>query len=77
MRSASIITIFISMFIIGVLIKPLNEGVISIGMFMGLVTGTLSLVQLMSWELSYITKEIANNREYLKDFTKFSEFDVI
>jgi ATP-binding cassette subfamily B protein len=73
MKGASIITIFISLLITGVLISPLSTGVITIGMFIGLVTATFNLVQMMSWDLSYISKEIANNREYLKDLTTFSE----
>jgi len=73
MKSASIITIFISLLITGVLISPLSTGAITIGMFIGLVTAAFSLVQMMSWELSQIAREMANNREYIKDLTAFSE----
>ncbi|MHB1484230.1 MAG: ABC transporter ATP-binding protein [Saccharofermentanales bacterium] len=73
MKSASVITILISLLIIGVLISPLSTGNITIGMFIGLVTATFNLVQMMSWELSYVAKEMANNKEYLKDLSTFSE----
>jgi len=73
MKSASIITLLISILICGVLIPPLKTGAITAGMFMGLVTGTFNLVQMMSWNLSYITREMANNKEYLKDLTEFSK----
>ena len=73
MKGASLITLLISVLICGVLIFPLGTGAITAGMFMGLVTGTFGLVQMMSWNLSYITREIANNREYLKDLTEFSK----
>jgi ATP-binding cassette subfamily B protein len=72
MKGSSIITVFISLAIIGVLIPALGSGEISIGMFMGLVTATLNLVQMMSWQLSWITSQLANGREYLKDLSEFS-----
>lgn len=73
MKSASMVTIFVSLFIVGILIPALGNGKISIGMFMGLVTATFNLVQLMSWQLSWITSELANGREYLKDLSLFSK----
>ncbi|PNT90932.1 ABC transporter ATP-binding protein [Clostridium thermosuccinogenes] len=73
MKGASIITLLISVLICGVLISPLRTGAITAGMFMGLVTATYDLVQMMSWELSFLTREMANNREYLKDLTEFSK----
>lgn len=73
MKGASLITVVISILISGVLIFPLSSGAITVGMFMGLVTATFNLVQMMSWELSYVTSEIAKNREYLKDLSLFSE----
>lgn len=71
MKSASLLTIVISLTIIGVLLIPLSKNVITIGLFMGLVTATLDLVQMMSWRLSYVTNQIAKNTEYLKDLTTF------
>lgn len=72
-KGSSLITVVISIFIIGVLLIPLSKGVITPGMFMGLVTATLGLIQLMSWNLSWITSELAKNREYLKDLTAFMD----
>ncbi|MHC1695225.1 MAG: ABC transporter ATP-binding protein [Eubacteriales bacterium] len=72
MKGASLITICISLLITGVLTAPLGRGELSIGMFIGLVGATFSLVQMVSWELAYITSEIANNKEYLKDLSAFS-----
>ena len=76
MKSASLITVLISVMIAGVLIAPLGSGGISAGMFMGFVTAAFGLAQMMSWELTHITSELANNREYLRDlsaFTRLSE----
>ncbi|NLZ82632.1 MAG: ABC transporter ATP-binding protein, partial [Clostridiales bacterium] len=72
-KGSSLITALISIFIIGVLLIPLSNGVITLGMFMGLVTATLGLIQMMSWNLSWITSELAKNREYLKDLTAFMD----
>lgn len=73
MKSASLITVLISVLIAGVLIAPLSSGAITIGMFMGFVTAALGLAQMMSWELTHITSELANNREYLRDLSAFSK----
>jgi len=71
MKSSSIITIIISVLIAGVLISPLKSGHISLGLFMSLVSATFGLVYMMSWELMYVTSELANAREYMRDFTTF------
>lgn len=73
MKSASLITVLISLFIVAILLFPLNEGTLSIGMFMSLVTAAFNLIQMMSWQLSYVTRELANKREYVKDLSLFSQ----
>lgn len=72
MKGASLITLMISILITGILLSPLYSGLISTGMFMGIVTAVFELVQMMSWELTFITSELAENREYLKDLSAFS-----
>ena len=72
-KSASLTTILLSILIAGVLIAPLGSGEITIGMFMGFVTATFGLAQLISWDLAYITSELANNREYLRDLSLFAQ----
>ena len=71
MKGSSIITLFISLCIIGVLLFPLSNGIITIGMFIGLVNKTLELVHAMSWELTSVTSKLVRNREFLKDLTTF------
>ena len=51
MKGSSIITLCISLCIIGILLFPLSKGDITIGMFIGLVNKMLELVHAMSWEL--------------------------
>lgn len=72
MKGSSLITVVLSLLIIFVLLFPLKSGTITAGMFMGLVTSTLNLIQMMSWELSDTMNKIAKNVEYLKDLTAFA-----
>ncbi|MBU3128843.1 ABC transporter ATP-binding protein [Clostridium tagluense] len=72
MKAGGIITSFISIFIIIVLIKPVTSGLITIGMFIALVNAVTSLIQMLSWNLSFLVGELTKNIEYLKDLTNFS-----
>lgn len=72
MKTSSLITVILSLLIISVLLFPLQSGKITTGMFMGLVTSTLNLIQMMSWELSDTMSRIARNAEYLNDLTAFA-----
>lgn len=72
MKGSSLITVVLSLLIICVLLFPLKSGAVSVGMFMALVTSTLNLIQMMSWELSHTMSEIARNTEYLKDLSAFA-----
>lgn len=72
MKGASLITLLVSIGIAGILLVPLRAGMMGIGMFMAVVTASFELVQMMSWELTYITSELANSREYLRDLTAFA-----
>lgn len=76
MKGASLITVFISLFIVAILLFPLDKGTLSIGMFMSLVTAAFNLIQMMSWQLSYVTREIANKEEYMKDLSLFSKLSL-
>lgn len=71
LKASSIITIVISISIIGFLLLPLSQKSITIGMFMGLTSATLDLVQMMSWNLAIVVRQLAQNREYLNDLTDF------
>ena len=73
MRTASLSTVLVSVLVAGILIAPLGSGEISVGMFMSLVTATFGLAQMMAWELTHVTSELANSREYLRDLTAFSK----
>lgn len=72
MKLGSIITAVLSIFIAVVLLYPVSNSKLSVGMYMSLVTAAFSLVQQMSWEFAVVMKDFAKNKIYLKDFTKFS-----
>lgn len=71
MKMGSIVTSFISIFIIVVLINPVISGTITVGMFISLVNAIVSLVHMMSWQLSNLVTELTVNKEYLKDLSDF------
>lgn len=73
MKVSSIITVFISISVVAVLIFPLHQGIITIGFFMSLIMASFDLVQMMSWELSYMMSTLANYQQYLKELSLFSE----
>lgn len=75
MKSSSIITAIISMLTVLVLIYPVNDGRLSVGMFISIVNGVFRLITMMSWNITYYIKHLSSNIEYLKDFTKFSNLE--
>lgn len=73
MKGASLITVLISFLISLILLLPLGNGNITIGIYIGFITATLNMVQMVSFDLSYVTSEIANAREYFRDLSCFSK----
>lgn len=72
MNIGSIITSCISIFIIIVLIRPVISGIITIGMFISLVSSIISLVQMVFSELPWLVNQITKNIEFLKDLSNFA-----
>lgn len=71
MKSGSIITLLIIAVIVSVLLQSLNDGNITIGLFIAIVNAVFGLVQTMSWRLSETMREYSRLNEYLKDFNTF------
>ncbi|MEA4823880.1 MAG: ABC transporter ATP-binding protein [Clostridiaceae bacterium] len=71
-KGTGLITVGISVAIAFVLLFPLRSGELSPGTFIGLVTAVFSLVQSLSWGLPWAVSQLAKNRAYLDDLTKFS-----
>lgn len=72
MKSSSVLTAILSLIIMAVLLFPLSTAAITIGMFLGLVSATINLIQMMSWQLTNAMKSLAESKEYLKDLGTFS-----
>jgi ATP-binding cassette, subfamily B, bacterial len=77
MKAGSLITSLISILIIVVLLNPVLSGDITIGMFISLVNAVFGLIQMMSWQLTYLVDQLAKHIEYLKDITKFASLEEV
>jgi ATP-binding cassette subfamily B protein len=73
LKISSVITALISILMSIVLIKPVLDRALSIGMFISIVNGLFSLVQMMSWQLSQCVNALSKNREYLRDLSTFAK----
>lgn len=73
MKASGLLTVAISILIIGILVFPLQSGKLSLGIFTGLMMAAFNLVQMMSWQLSWLTRTLAQYQEYLKDLSLFSQ----
>ena len=71
MRISSLSTLVISAVVVAMLITLTANGRMSIGLFTGLSTTAFSLVNTVSWYLSYVARTFAEKQEYLKDLTAF------
>lgn len=70
-RARSILTTFVSITILIILLKPIEMGLLTIGLFISIANGVLELGQMMSWQFSYYISELAKNKEYMKDLFDF------
>lgn len=75
MKTGSLITALVSILIAGVLINPVKTGAITTGMFISLVNGVFSLVEMMAWELTYQVDQLTKDKEYLKDLTTLATLE--
>ena len=67
LKSGSIITTVLSIIIIFILLQPVIEGTISIGMYISLVSAVFGMIQMMSWKLTGYFDLLAKNNEYIND----------
>lgn len=76
-KIGSIIASFISMFIAFILLIPIYNSKLTAGMYIALVTNSISLVEQISWQLSLVLQKFMKNKLYLKDLTAFSKLKEI
>lgn len=75
MKAGSVLTAIASMLAVLVLLGPVLAGTITVGMFISLVNAILGIVHLMSWQFTNCIDQLAGNREYLADLTKFANLE--
>nr|WP_296454960.1 ABC transporter ATP-binding protein [uncultured Acetatifactor sp.] len=71
MKSGSLTMVVLAVIIMLLLLPALGSGKLSNGLYVGLVTSVLNLVQGMSWNLSGIMQGAADLNAYLKDVSVF------
>ena len=71
MKSGSLTMVMLAVIIMLLLLPALSSGKLSNGLYVGLVTSILNLVQGMSWNLSGIMQGVADLNAYLKDVNVF------
>ena len=71
MKSGSLTMVMLAVIIMLLLLPALSSGKLSNGLYVGLVTSILNLVQGMSWNLSGIMQGVADFNAYLKDVNVF------
>lgn len=76
MKSTSISLILVTLIIAFTFIRPVMDGTVSTGMFMGIITALLSIADNIGWQLQYATKNITEAKEYMDDLTTFVNLDL-
>ena len=71
-KGTGILVVLISLLVALVLLFPLRDGLLTLGMFIGLVTAVFGLIQDMSWSIPWMASELAKNNAYLQDLTAFT-----
>ncbi|MCL2350693.1 MAG: ABC transporter ATP-binding protein/permease, partial [Defluviitaleaceae bacterium] len=72
-KAASISMSLIAVLIALTLINPVITGDLSAGMFMGIITAVMGMVNMLGWSLQDAVEELAGAKEYMKDLTAFVE----
>jgi ATP-binding cassette, subfamily B, bacterial len=71
LKIGGVITVVAAMLIAGVLISPLKQHAITVGMFIALVEAVADLQWIVTWTLSGIIIRISETIEFMKDLTGF------
>lgn len=70
-KGSSLILALIGLLIALTLIRPVTAGLLSPGMFMGLVSAIFGMIQQIGWQMSSALENISKVGEYMKDLTMF------
>lgn len=75
-KIGGLVTSLYAIGVIFVLLPQAYTGVISIGMFIGLIGAIINLSGRLSWEVNFFMEQLTRSREWLKDLTTFMAFDI-
>ncbi|MEG2289186.1 MAG: ABC transporter ATP-binding protein [Clostridium sp.] len=75
MKTGGIIIAVLSVLIVAILIGPVTSGLLSVGMFMSIVSSVFSLIQYLAWSLPGYGDNLAKNKEYLVDLTNLLKLE--
>lgn len=75
MKLGGIIAAIISVLIVIVLLNLVKDNFLNIGLFISITNSVSDLVQVMSWDLTAYTQELAKSKEYLKDLSEFMNME--
>lgn len=76
-KATSILLLIITMITALTLIKPVLLGVVSPGMFMGIVAALMGMAKTLGWQLQDAAKNIAEAKEYMDDLTTLLEMESV
>lgn len=72
-KGSSLILALIALLVAATLITPVVNGIMTAGMFMGIVTAVFGLIMKLGWQMSASLENISRVKEYMKDLTGFLE----
>jgi ATP-binding cassette subfamily B protein len=72
-KSASCGTAISSCLIAGLLLLPLKSGAMTAGGYISLVSASISLISLISWNIAYLIEDCISYKLYMDDFGEFME----
>lgn len=71
-KGSSMLLALISLLVALTLIAPVVNGLMSAGMFMGIVNAVFGMIQKLGFQMSRSLENIARAGEYMKDFSEFT-----
>lgn len=72
-KGLSVIMAFLAFAIAAILLIPLNNKSLSVGLYISIVTEVFNLIQKLSWDLSDVIQELIVMKNYMIDYYEFLE----
>ncbi len=77
MKASSVMTVFVSVAVCGLLLPNMLRGDMSLGIFFGLTTAIFNFVTLVSWEIADTFNQLVQSSAYSKDLHRFFSLEEI